>query len=314
MEHFDPGFARVMIGGSNFRTVHSGSWDVTRRLHEMEEHGVAAQVLSPMPELLSYWFTAEDALEFSLHVNDVIAWMCDSAPGRLFGLGMVPLQDPVRAAKALAHIQALGLRGVELGSNVNGRYLGAPEFLPFFQEVERLGLSVFVHALHPTVKEHLPNASLLNPIGFPIDTCLSIVSLMAGGTAGKCPALRVAFSHGGGVFPFLLPRYHNQWSGTWNEEPQTEECRAVSGGQLPPFDLARRFYYDTLLFDRRAIRYLIDAMGHRQLLVGTDYPFLSVEKPADRTIRSLCLPQDTSEDITWNNCHRFLGIPIEHVR
>jgi len=209
------------------------------------------------------------------------------------------------------YCKAAGLLGVELGSNVNGQYLGAPQFLPFFQEVERLGLAVFVHALHPTVAQHLSNASLVNPIGFPIDTCLTIVSLMAGGTAERCRTLRLAFSHGGGVLPLLLPRYHNQWSGTWNEEPQTEELRVTSRGRTSPFELARRFYFDTLVFDRRAIRYLIDALGHRQLLVGTDYPYLPVEQPADKTLRSLGLPRDISDDITWNNCHRFLGISTQ---
>jgi aminocarboxymuconate-semialdehyde decarboxylase len=195
-----------MIGGRNFRTIHSGNWDVERRLRDMDAHGVAAQVLSPMPELLSYWFTAQDGLEIARHVNEYIVGKCHAAPGRLFGLGTVPLQDPENASQELGHIKAAGLLGVELGSNVNGQYLGAPQFLPFFQEVERLGLAVFVHALHPTVAQHLSNASLVNPIGFPIDTCLTIVSLMAGGTAERCRTLRLAFSHGGGVLhPFSSP-------------------------------------------------------------------------------------------------------------
>jgi aminocarboxymuconate-semialdehyde decarboxylase len=309
MEHVGSDQARVMIGGSNFRTIHSGNWDPERRLRDMDQHGITAQVISPMPELLSYWFAPQDALDFGQHVNDSILHMCQAAPERLFGLGMVPLQDPDRAAKALASVKSAGLHGVELGSNVNGRYLGAPDFLPFFQEVERLGLCVFVHALHPTVVEHLPSHSLGNPIGFPIDTCLSIVSLMASGTAQRCPNLRIAFSHGGGVFPFLLPRYHNRWSGTWNEEPRTEAARAAVDEPASPFELARRFYFDTLVFDRRALRYLIDTMGHRQLLVGTDYPYFTPEQPTDRTLQSLGLPHHFSEDITWNNCWRFLGIP-----
>ena len=76
-----------------------------------------------------------------------------------------------------------------------------------------------------------------------------------------------------------------------------------------PAELARRFYYDTLLFDRRATRYLIDIMGASQVLVGTDYPYQPPEEPADKTLRSLRLPQSVHDDITWNNCFRFLGVP-----
>ncbi len=32
MDHFEPGRARVMIGGENYRTVHDGNWNVERRL------------------------------------------------------------------------------------------------------------------------------------------------------------------------------------------------------------------------------------------------------------------------------------------
>ena len=67
--------------------------------------------------------------------------------------------------------------------------------------------------------------------------------------------------------------------------------------------------YDTLLFDRRAIRYLIDMMGHSQVLVGTDYPYQPPEVPCDKSLKSLNLPAGVHEDITWNNCFRFLGVP-----
>ena len=101
-----------------------------------------------------------------------------------------------------------------------------------------------------------------------------------------------------------------EWSGTWNEETPGEGRGARASGALPhsPAEYARRFYYDTLLFDRRALRYLIDMIGAKQILVGTDYPYMPPERPADRTLRTLGLPPDVHEDITWNNCFRFLGV------
>lgn len=306
MDHFEAGRAKVMIGGENYRTLASGNWDVEQRLRDMDHHGAAAQVISPMPELLSYWFTAEDCREFAQYVNESIRAMCEQAPGRLYGLGMVPLQDPEMAAKELSQIKAIGLAGVELGTNVNGRSLGMPEFQGFFAEAARLELAVFVHSLHPTMMDRLPLATQANPIGFPTETALAIASLIGGGTAEQCPDLRIAFSHGGGTFPFLLPRYQNQWSGTWNEE-QPIEGRGTSMPRSPS-EYARRFFYDTLLFDARAIRYLIDIMGYERIMVGTDYPYLPTEVPADKSLRSLGLPADVHDAITWDNCFRFLGV------
>jgi aminocarboxymuconate-semialdehyde decarboxylase len=310
MDHFEPGNAKVMIGGQNFRTVHSGNWDVARRLRDMDAHGADAEAISPMPELLSYWFDAKDGLDFCRHLNEYIAGMCAAAPKRFFGLGAVPLQDPDLASQELTNVKQIGLAGVELGSNILGKSLGDARFLGFFQEAERLGLAVFVHALHPTVGDRI-SAGQMNSIGFPTDTAFTIASLIGGGTAARCPNLRIAFSHGGGSFPFMLPRYHNAWSGTWNEEPPAAGRGAQMRQAMPqsPAELSRRFYYDTLLFDQRAIRYLIDMVGASQVLVGTDYPYQPPERPADRTLRMLNLPSATHEDITWHNCFRFLGVP-----
>ena len=236
--------------------------------------------------------------------------MCAAAPDRFIGLGIVPLQDPDMAAKELAHIKSLAFPGVELGSNVNGKSLGMPEFQGFFQEAARLGVAIFVHALRPTMMERFPTKALFNPIGYPTDTSLTIASMIDGGIAEKCPSLRIAFSHGSGAFPFLLPRYNHHWSGTWNEEAPVAGRGAGASGALPrsPGEYARRFYYDTLLFDRRALRYLIDTVGAGQILVGTDYPYMAPEVPVDKTLHSLGLPTDVHADITWNNCFRFLGM------
>ncbi len=49
-------------------------------------------------------------------------------------------------------------------------------------------------------------------------------------------------------------------------------------------------------------------IGPKQILVGTDYPFVTLEQPCDRSLRSLGLPPDVHDDITWNNTFRFLGV------
>jgi len=311
MDNFEPGRAKVMINGENFRTIHSGSWEVERRLRDMDNAGVDAEAISPMPELLSYWFTPEDALEMSRYTNEFILKLCEAAPDRFFGLGMVPLQEPELAAKELSKIKNMGLLGVELGSNILGKSLGEDRFVGFFQEAERLEMPIFVHALHPTFADRM-TPGIINPVGFPTDTALTIGSFIDNGTAEKVPNLRIAWSHAGGSFPFILPRYNHAWSGTWNEEPPpADRVRAPGFGALlprSPWEYARRFYYDTLIFDHRAIQYLIDMLGSKQLMIGSDYPFMQREQPVGKTLLAMDLSADVKDDITWNNCFRFLGV------
>src|SRR6187549_3101690 len=67
--------ADVHVGGRLFRTVTSAAWDVEARLVAMDQHGIALQALSVMPELFSYW--AEPALgrHFCAELNASIADM-----------------------------------------------------------------------------------------------------------------------------------------------------------------------------------------------------------------------------------------------
>ncbi len=104
-------------------------------------------------------------------------------------------------------------------------------------------------------------------------------------------------------------RAHYFWAGTWNGEPPTPE-RAGMPGRRPcsPVEYARRYWYDTCVFDRRALRYLIDMIGPDRLLVGTDFPAMPREDPAGKTLRSMGLPAPVLADITWDNCFRFLGV------
>jgi aminocarboxymuconate-semialdehyde decarboxylase len=312
MDHFEHGRARVMIAGTNFRTVTEQVWSAQRRLADMEREGVTVQVLSPMPELLSYWLPLADTLAMAEHVNGYIARLVADHPGRFYGLGMVALQDVEAACRGLDSVQALGLAGVEVGSNVLGLSPAGERFLPFWQEVERRGLAVFVHALHPTFTERLVGPDqVVNAVGFPTDTGLTIASLIASGTLQACPGLRLAFSHGGGSFPFILPRLENAWSGAWNEGepllPGAPPSQLRQALPLSPSTYARRLYYDTLLFDRRALRYLAEVVRPRAMVVGTDYPFFPREQPPTATLRTLGLDDATLADVESGNALRFLG-------
>jgi aminocarboxymuconate-semialdehyde decarboxylase len=94
----------VMISGKVYRTVSDGGWSVPRRIEDMNRMRVACQVLSPMPELLSYWLPLEDAKALLRYLNDQIAAMVAQAPSRFYGLGAVPLQDTDTAIRELEYV------------------------------------------------------------------------------------------------------------------------------------------------------------------------------------------------------------------
>jgi len=275
-----------------------------RRVEAAEAVGVGAEVVSPMPPILDYRTEAKEARDLDRWINEFVAGLAAAYPDRIFGLGTVPLQDPDLAAAELTEVRALGLYGVEIASHIDGRSLGEDRFRAFFAEAARLGLSVFVHAMPSDLGGRLP-AAALGTYGVGVEGTLAAASLIASGTAEAVPDLRLAFSHAAGGFALTLPRAQYFWGGTWNEEPPADRTDLA---EHAPLELARRFFYDALVFDRRALRLLVDLLGADRLLIGSDFPAMPREDPADRTPASLGLDAADTEAVTSRNALRFLGV------
>jgi aminocarboxymuconate-semialdehyde decarboxylase len=289
----------VMIAGKVFRTVTDECWSIGRRLEAMAKSRVERQVLSPMPELLSYWLEPEDAEALGRHVNDTIATMVSNGGGRFAGLGMVPLQDPERSARELERLMKSGsFRGVEIGTNINGVSIGDKRFEPFFQAAEETGAAVFVHALHPAGTERLIGPPAMPAlVAFPCETAISIASMMVGGMLARHPRLRIAFSHGGGVFGLVLPRLMHGWK---NMKELREKVQS-------PAEQARKLYYDTLVYDPGTLAFLIERFGVTQLCLGTDHPFAIQETNPVGGVEALHLSGEHQELLLSANAARFLG-------
>jgi aminocarboxymuconate-semialdehyde decarboxylase len=306
MEAIGDSTDRLLVFGPTRFRARDVFFTAEKRLAAQDAAGVDAEVLTPMPPLLRYDLPPADGLALARHVNEATAQLCAVDPSRFIGLGMVPLQDPELSAAELAAVRDLGLAGVEIASNVLGASIGDEKFLPFFTEAASLGVAIFVHAM-PAATDRLPRQAMGTYV-VGLEGAMAAASLITGGTAARCPDLRIAFSHAAGGFPLMLPRAQYFWGGTWNEEPKVPERAVMPDDGPSPVEYARRFYYDSLVFDRRALRFLVDYLGPDRLLIGSDFPAMPREDPAGRTLRSLDLPAAVLEDITWNNTFRWLGV------
>jgi aminocarboxymuconate-semialdehyde decarboxylase len=254
-----------------------------------------------MPELLSYWLPLDDAKLMIRFLNDEIARMIAAAPDRFIGLGCVPLQDMDSALNELTHaVKTLKFSGVEIASHVNGVSIGDARFEPFFAEAERLGAAIFVHALRPAGQERIVGAFAEQAVCFPGDVALACASMITGGIASRHPKLRIAFSHGGGTMAILMPRLVH----AWNVFPKAKESLPES-----PATIAKRFFYDELVFDPEAVKFLVRQFGSSQIVVGTDYPFALGDTRPMETLQRTGLDEPTLAAITSANARRFLGLP-----
>lgn len=295
----DGGHTATFIAGPTTRKFDDRSWSPQRRLDFMDQHGIAVQMLSPVPELLGYWFEPKATALLCRHVNDSIARMMESAPSRFGGLGGLPMNDVSLAIEEARRLKSLGFAGVELGSNVNGVSPADPQFAEVLAALHELDLAVFVHGLRPATEGRLIGPDVLAPIvGIPLDTALCVASFIGARVLDRLPELRVAFSHGGGGFGAVIDRFQHVWS----VMPELKD-------QLPhsPLEEARRYWYDCLTFGADYTRFLIEKMGADRIFVGTDFPAggMGLMDPAG-FLAALELDPEARMRISRSNAERFL--------
>ncbi|MCM3238601.1 amidohydrolase [Heyndrickxia oleronia] len=295
--------ANIMVAGKVFREVTDQVWSPEKRIKDMDAEGVDIQVLSPIPVTFSYWAEPEAAEEMSQIQNDFIADTVKQYPDRFIGLGTVPLQDVEASIKEMDRcIHKLGLKGIEIGSNINGKNLDDPSFTAFFEMAEKWEVPLFVHPWETLGKERMPRHNFMYTVGMPSETALAAASLINGGVMEKYPRLKVCFAHGGGSFPYILPRLDQGWK-VWPHLRLTSQ---------PPSHYAKNFYFDSLNYDPLNLKYLVDRFGYDKIVMGSDYPFLLREIPPGKVIDdTVQLTEEQKQAILGKNALAFLNIEIK---
>jgi len=301
LDHHAPCRARMMIGDRFFREIDDRCWAPQRRADDCRDFGVDLQVLSTVPVMFSYWAKPADAHDLSRILNDHLAGVVAAQPDRFAGLGTVPMQDLERACRELDRcVDELALPGVQIGSNVNGVNLGDRSLRPFFDHAAKRGAAIFVHPWEMVGRERMNEFWLPWLVGMPAETALAVSSVLMSGLLDALPSLRLCFAHGGGSFPFTIGRIQKGF----DERPDL--CQTST--RTPPRESARRLYFDTLVHDASALRYLIDFAGAKRLALGSDYPFPLGEGRPGELLRSLELPEDELARILGGTALEFLAM------
>ena len=275
--------------------------DVAARLAAMDDAGVDIQLVSPSPSQYHYWAGEDLARTVCELANAGVAAHCAQAPDRLHGLGLIPLQHPWLAPRALEHALDLGLRGVEISSHAPGspaRELSDPAYSPFWARAEEAGALVFLHPFGCTLDERLDRWYLSNTVGQLAENAVALSHLIFGGVLDRHPALRILAAHGGGYLPTHIGRSDH----AWRTRPDAHNC------VHEPSSYLKRLWFDSLVHSPSVLRALIRAAGPDRVLLGSDFPFdMGTEDPL-AALKAAGLPESDLHAVRGGNAADLLGL------
>ena len=293
LHHTENGCATMVRDGFHFREVKPNTWDPLIRLEECNHHSVDVQVLSTVPVMFSYWAKPEDTYDLAQFLNDDIAQTISQFPHRFIGLGTIPMQDPNLAVKELERcIKELHFKGIQIGTNINGKNLNESEFSDFFRAAEDLNASIFIHPWNMMGELDMQKYWLPWLVGMPAETSRAICSILFGGVLEKFPRLKLAFAHGGGSFHGTVGRIEHGF------KVRPDLCAVDTS--VNPKSFLGKFWVDSLVHDKNTLEQIIKIFGEEKVALGTDYPFPLGEENVGELI-------DSNQNISNDIKSRLLG-------
>ena len=243
--------------------------------------GVDIQAVAPAPYHYFYFTEAELGASLARDVNHGIAEVVANNPDRFVGMGSVPLQNVDMAVKELEYcVKTLGLKGVEICTNVNGKNLTDPSLglEKFFAKANELGCVIFMHPLGFTQGERLTNHYFNNVIGNPLETTVAVSHLIFDGVVARYPKIKFICAHGGGFLAHYWARMDHAWGAR-------KDTRTVI--KKKPSSYLEKFYFDTITHDSEMLGNLIRRFGADHVMLGTDYPYDMADDHPLQTIRGV---------------------------
>ncbi len=275
-------------------------FDPAAEIEDMDARGIDLSVVSASTVLQgTSWADPQTDLALCRRCNDQSADWVARHPKRFVGSCVLPLQEPKLAIGELERsVRELKLKVANISSSYNGVYMGDPVYHPFWEAVDALGVTVWIHpegVRDPWFQRY----ALWNSAGQSIEETKCMTSLVYEGVMAKFPGLRVVMAHGGGYFPHYMGRMDRNTA----NRPDTVRN---TGGKTPSAFL-RSFYYDSCVYDPKVLRVLIERVGADRLVMGSDYPV--GEKDPVGWLRNECgLAGDELARIAGGNAARLLGM------
>jgi predicted TIM-barrel fold metal-dependent hydrolase len=327
-----------------FEDMAPGAYDPVARVADMDRAGILASLSFPsFPRFCGQvFYEAKDKEVALLCVQAYNDWMidewCAAAPGRFIPLTIIPLWDPVAAAREIDRCAAKGARAFCFSENPE------PLGLPTIHDPNRYWDPVMAAAqdAEMVVCMHVGSSSTMASISSdaPVLANLTFGAVRAAGTMlawvfsdyfERMPGLKIALSEGNiGWMPYFIERAEQvidkqrHWAARTNVklyggDSGSSEIAVVPQADLDTLDIRqviRDHVYGCFIEETSGLRCL-DFIGEDNVMVEVDYPHSDTTWPdsievATRLVKDL--PAGTRRKILRGNAERlFRFTPVGPV-
>jgi predicted TIM-barrel fold metal-dependent hydrolase len=274
----------------------SGGWMPAARLEDMDTDGIDVQILFGGGPL----GTANDELfraSFDAY-NHWLADFCKYSPGRLAGVGYVPMQDVAESIGMVREFAKQGLKAVNIpafpmskerlvsagaggaqtlaltGDPSGDRTYADPEFDPFWAAAVELGMPVTIHLGARGVRFNEPKHFLPDLLMSKFSMAEPIAIMIYGGVFDRFPDLKfVSVESGVGWFAFAAEYMDRTW--------EKQRFWVKSSIPKPPSFYMDQNVYGSFIHDSVGIR-TRNMKGAKNIMWSSDYPHSETTFPDSR--------------------------------
>ncbi|MYZ47268.1 amidohydrolase family protein [Propylenella binzhouense] len=248
-------------GGKLSRPVAKGLTDIAGRKAWMAKNGIDRQIVGGWVDSFGYELPPKEGAAWASLINEDLMETAKAEPA-FVPLADVPLQSGAEAAAILREAHSAGFRGAMIGTQPNGKgsVLDAPELDPFWQEADRLGSVLFIHPVFDSGDDRNLDYGMPNAVGRITDTMIAVSRLLYSGHVLRYSGAKIVIGIGGAGLPIILGRLRRNHS--LDPEKLADPVKGIAS-----------MYYDTLIHDANALKFVASVVGTDRMMLGSDMPF-----------------------------------------
>jgi predicted TIM-barrel fold metal-dependent hydrolase len=303
------------IEGTKMGGIQAGATDPVARLGDLDLEGIDLQLIyGSLGLALSALKDKDFAAAMSRACNNYYAEFASVNPQRLRCMATLPLQDVRASIEELRRARnELGLTGVTLPPNVNGKNLDHPDFYPLYEEIQALDLPIAIHwgngaYLNAAGIERFDTHFMTHAIGHTFEQMLAVACIICGGITELFPKLRFAFLEAGcGWLPYWIERLHEHYDRRTGEVPLMKK---------DPYEyIAQGNCFFATEPDEKMLPAVLNVIGDDIILFGSDYPHTDSKFPNSvRWVRERAdISDDSKQKILTRNGARFVGLQADRA-